>query len=323
MRRYRAGVAVGHLIAAVVLAQAALAQDYPTRPIRIVIPYAAGGGSDITTRIVTEKAAGVLGQSFVIENRAGGATLIGTHAVATADPDGYTLGVMDPAFVANPALLANARYDPLKDFAPVTLFSTTPLVLVVHPSSPAKTLAELIEHAKKNPGTLNYGSPGTGSAGHLAIEQFRSAFGLQMVHIPYKGAGPAVADMVAGQVSMLMAGTGATPFVKSGQLRALAVTSPQRVPSMPDVPTFAELGYPGVNVQTFAGLVAPVAVPKAAVAKLHAAFAQVLATPEMRARLQEIGQFAVGNTPEQFGAFLRENMTQLGKVVRDANIKVE
>jgi tripartite-type tricarboxylate transporter receptor subunit TctC len=164
----------------------ASAQDFPARPVRIIVPYAPGGGTDITSRIVQDRTVALLGQPLVIENRAGGGTLIGTQAVANATPDGYTLGVMDPAFVTNPQLMTDARYDPLKDFGPVTLLTVTPLILVVPSSFPVRTLQELIDYAKANPGKLNYGSPGSGSGGHLAIEQFRHAFGLQMVHVPYK-----------------------------------------------------------------------------------------------------------------------------------------
>jgi tripartite-type tricarboxylate transporter receptor subunit TctC len=301
----------------------ASAQDFPARPVRIIVPYAPGGGTDITSRIVQDRTVALLGQPLVIENRAGGGTLIGTQAVANATPDGYTLGVMDPAFVTNPQLMTDARYDPLKDFGPVTLLTVTPLILVVPSSFPVRTLQELIDYAKANPGKLNYGSPGSGSGGHLAIEQFRHAFGLQMVHVPYKGAGPAVAAIVANEVSLLMAGSGAVPFVQDGRLRALAATSAKRVPALPDVPTFAELGFPQVNVETFAGLVAPAGTPEPVIMRLHAAFAGALQAPEVRAKFLQLNSFPVGNTPDEFAAFLRDNMTRLGSVVRDANIRPE
>jgi tripartite-type tricarboxylate transporter receptor subunit TctC len=310
-------------IAATLVHASALGQDFPVRPVRIIVPYAPGGGTDITSRIVQDRTVALLGQPLVIENRAGGGTLIGTQAVANAPPDGYTLGVMDPAFVTNPQLMSDARYDPLQDFAPVTLLTVTPLILVVPPSFPARTVEELIDYAKANPGKLNYGSPGSGSGGHLAIEQFRHAFGLQMVHVPYKGAGPAVAAIVANEVSMLMAGSGAVPFVQDGRLRALAATSAKRVPALPDVPTFAELGFPQVNVETFAGLVAPAGTPQPVIKRLHAAFAGALQVPEVRAKFLQLNSFPVGNTPDEFAGFLRDNMTRLGGVVRDANIRPE
>ena len=298
------------------------AQEFPTKPVRIIIPYAAGGGSDISTRIVQGKATELLGQALIVDNRAGGGTLIGTRMVQTAAPDGYTLGVMDPAFIINPTLVRDAGYNASKDFAPVTLISVTPLILVVPAAFPSKTVQELIDHARANPGKLNFGSPGDGSAGHLAIEQFRSVFKLNMVHIAYKGAGPAVTALVAGEIPMLLAGSGAVPFVQDGRLRGLAATSAKRLASIPSVPTFTELGFPQVNVQTFAGLVAPAGIPRNALRRLHAAFAGSVQTPDVRARLEQLNQFPVGNTPEEFAVFLRDNGERLVKVVRDANIKV-
>lgn len=301
----------------------ALAQAYPARPIRIVVPYAPAGGSDITLRIVQANAAERLGQPLVVDNRPGGGTLIGTRAVANATPDGYTLGVMDPAFLVNPTLMRDARYDPLKDFAAITLFTVTPLMLVVPPSFPARTVQALIDAAKAQPAKLNYGSPGDGSAGHIAMEQFRSAFGLQIVHVPYKGAGPAVAAIVGNEVPMLFAGSGVTPFVQDGRLRALAATSAKRVATLPAVPTFAELGFPQINVQTFAGLVAPAGTPAAAIHRLHADFAAAVQAPEVKSRLEQFSQIPVANTPAEFAVFLRENGARLTRVVRDSNIKLD
>ncbi len=298
------------------------AQNFPVKPIRIIIPYAAGGGSDITTRIVQNKAMELLGQSLVVDNRAGGGTLIGTRMVQSAAADGYTLGVMDPAFIINPSLVRDAGYEALKDFAPITLISATPLILVVPTSFPAKSVQELVNHAKANPGKLNYGSPGDGSAGHLAIEQFRSFFGLRMTHIAYKGAGPAVTAVVASEVPMLLAGSGAVPFVQDGRLRGLAATSTKRLPSIPAVPTFAELGFPQVNVQTFAGLVAPAGTPVPVIQRLHTAFAGATQSPDIKSRLEQLNQFPVGNTPQEFTTFLQETGARLVKVVREANIKI-
>jgi tripartite-type tricarboxylate transporter receptor subunit TctC len=301
----------------------AAAQEFPNKPIRIVIPYAAAGGSDITTRIVQARAMEALGQSLIVDNRAGGGTLIGTRMVQAASSDGYTLGVMDPAFIINPTLVSDARYDPLKDFSPITLFSSTPLILVVPPSFPARTVQELVDHAKAHPGKVNYGSPGNGSAGHLAIEQFRSFFNLKMAHVPYKGAGPAVPAVIAAEVQILMAGSGAVPFVQDGRLRGLGATSAKRLPAIPAVPTFVELGFPQVNVQTFAGLVAPAGTPRPVIQRLHAAFAGAVQNPEVRARLEQANQVPVGNTPEEFAVFLRENLGRLIKVVKESNIKLD
>ena len=205
----------------------------------------------------------------------------------------------------------------------MTLITATPLILVSPPSFPPKTVQELVDYVKANAGKVNYGSPGDGSAGHLAMEQFRSFFGLKMIHIPYKGAGPAVVAVVAAEVPMLIAGSGGVPFIQDGRLRGLAATSTKRLPAIPNVPTFAELGFPQINVQTFAGVVAPAGTPPAAIKKLHTAFAGAIQTPEVKARLEQLNQFPVGNTPEEFGVFLRDNQARLVKVVRDSNIKLE
>lgn len=303
-------------------AGAAAAQSFPDKPVRVIIPYAAGGGSDITMRIVQAKAMELLGQSLIVDNRAGGGTLIGTRMTQAAPADGYTIGVMDPAFIINPTLVKDAGYDALKDFAPVTLITATPLILVTPAAFPPKTVQELVDHVKAHPGKVNFGSPGDGSAGHLAIEQFRNHFGLKMTHIPYKGAGPAVTAVVAGEVPMLIAGSGSVPFIQDGRLRGLAATSAKRLPAIPAVPTFAELGFPQINVQTFAGVVAPAGTPPAAIGRLHAAIAGATQLPEVKARLEQLNQFPVGNTPAEFGAFLRENQARLVKVVRDADIRV-
>jgi hypothetical protein len=310
-------------VIAILLTGTTGAQDFPNKPVRIIIPYAAGGGSDITTRIVQAKAMELLGQSLIVDNRAGGGTLIGTRMTQAAPADGYTIGVMDPAFIINPSLVKSAGYDALKDFTPVTLITATPLILVSPPSFPPKTVQELVDHVKANAGRINYGSPGDGSAGHLAMEQFRSFFGLKMAHIPSQGAGPAVTAVVAAEVPMLIAGSGGVPFIQDGRLRGLAATSTKRLPAIPNVPTFAELGFPQINVQTFAGVVAPAGTPPAVIRKLHAAFAGATNTPEVKARLEQLNQFPVGNTPEEFGAFLRDNTARLVKVVQDSNIKLD
>jgi tripartite-type tricarboxylate transporter receptor subunit TctC len=298
------------------------AQDYPNRPVRVIVPYSAGGGTDITIRTIQERASDILGQQLVIENRAGGGTLIGTKAVEKAVPDGYTVGVFDPAFIINPTISSSADYDPLTGFIPVSLISVTPLILVVPSSTPYRTLKELVDYAKANPGKLTYASPGIGSGGHMAMEQFCNTFKLKIVHVPYKGSGPGIVALLAAETNMLLAGSGITPFVEEGRLRALAVTGAKRLPAVPDVPTFAELGYPNVNVQTFAGLVAPAGTPQAIIDKLHNAVATAVRTPAVAARLEQVGQLPVGNTPNEFRIFLQEGTTNLKAIARDSNIKI-
>ena len=323
MRVHRMCVLAAAMAAVALAGHYARGQDYPNKPIRIVVSYAAGGGTDITTRVVQAKVTERLGWRLVVDNRAGGGTLIGTRTVQTSTPDGYTLGVMDPAFIINPTLLNDAGYAPLKDFIPVTLIAVTPLILIAPASFPAKTVQELIDYAKANSGKLNYGSPGIGSAGHLAIEQFRSFFGLKMSHIPFKGGGPALSALVANEIPILVIGSNAIPFIQDGRVLGLAATSAKRLPALPAVPTFTELGFPQVNVQTFAGLVAPAGTPRPVIQRLHAAFAGAVASPDVRARLEQLNQFPIGNTSDEFATFLQENMARLAKIAREANIKLD
>jgi len=320
---YRLSLALAAILVFAANVSVAFAQGYPNRPIRVIVPYGAGGGTDITLRSVQKKMEEVLGQSLVIEYRAGGGTLIGTKVVENAPPDGYTIGVFDPAFIINPTISSSANYDPLKNFTPISLISATPLILAVPPGSPFHSLKELLDYAKANPGKLTYGSPGIGSGGHMAMEQFCHVFGLKIVHDPYKGSGPGIVALLAGQMGMMMVGSGITPYVQQGKLHALAVTSPKRLPALPDVPTFTELGYPNVNVQTFAGVVAPAGVPKEVIDKLHNAVATAVRSPEAHEKLVKFNQFPVGNTPEEFREFLQSNAKSLQAVARDSHIKID
>lgn len=301
----------------------AVGQTYPTRPIRVIVPYAPGGGSDILARLLQQKASEDLGQQLVVDNRPGAASTLGTNLVARAAPDGYTIGMIDTALVINPGLFSNLPYDAAKDFAPITVVATSPLVFAVHSSVPAANVKELVALAKAKPGMLNFSSAGNGSAGHLAGEQFRAVAKIDIVHIPYKGAGPQTADLVGGQ-SMMGFTTPASvmPHVKAGKVRAFGISGSKRSPSLPGIPTFAEQGY-NVDAVPFWALVAPAGMPKDIVARLNKAMVKQIRTPEFRDRLVELAFDPVGNTPEEFGALIKAEIPKWRKVIRDANIKIE
>jgi tripartite-type tricarboxylate transporter receptor subunit TctC len=265
-----------------------------------------------------------LGQPVVVENRPGGGSTIGTLAVAKAPPDGFTLGMIDAAFITNPSLVSKLPYDTLKDFSPIVLVATSPLVLVVHPDLAAHNVKDLISLAKANPGKLSFGSAGLGTGVHLAGEQFRAQAGLDMVHVPYKGAGQAVSELVGGQINLLFSTmTGTKGMVDAGRLRPLAITSPKRSNVMPNVPTFVESGLPGVDAGTINGLVAPVGTPAEFIQRVNAAVNRALKNPVVLAKLNEQGFAVAGGTPEEFGAWIRTEIPKWSKIIKDANIKVE
>ncbi len=305
----------------------ALAQPanvYPQRPIRVVIPYAPGGGSDILARFLAPRLTAEYSQQIVVDNRPGGGAMIGTQIMARALPDGYTLGVIDSAFLINPALYRKMPYEALKDFAPITLFASSPLLLVVHPSVAAHSTQELVTLAKSRPGKLLFSSAGNGSALHLALEQFRLAAGIDTVHIPYKGGGPAVAELVAGQVNYSLASPASIgQFVKAGRIRALATTATSRLASFPDLPLLSEQGFRTVNANPCWGLVAPAGTPPAIVNKLYASLARHLNAPDLKPKLNDLDFDIVANTPEEFSAFIRSEIPKFAKLVRDAGVKVE
>src|SRR6266850_482105 len=310
---------------AMLVSQAALAQAWPNRPVRLLVPFAAGAGTnDIMARLVGQHLGAGLGQPVVIENRPGAGGIAGTDAAAKAAPDGYTFLMTNVSLVTSAYLYARLPYDPQKDFVPVTLVATAPLMLVVHPSVAAKSVQELVALAKANPGRLNFGSGGVGSTPHLSGELFKSLAGIDAVHVPYKGGAPALNDLVGGQLSFMIENVpGTMPFVKGGKLRGLAITSAQRSPLDPALPTMAEAGVAGYEVVGWNGLVAVAGTPPEIVARLQAEVGKVLRLAEVRERLAALGAEPVGSTPEEFGAFLRAENALWGRIIREKGIRSE
>jgi tripartite-type tricarboxylate transporter receptor subunit TctC len=312
--------ALGCLLIAVTAAQA---QTYPNKAVRLVVPFAAGGSTDIIGRTVAQKLNELWGQPVLVDNRPGGSTVIGTDVVSKSPPDGYTLLVTPAPFTIVPSLTTTKLpYDPAKDFEPITLINTTPLVVVVNPGVPATSIKELIALARSKPGSLNFGSSGSGGSNHLAGELFNAMAGVKMVHIPYKGNAPALTDLVGGHVDLVFNGlTSALPLIKSGKLRALAVTSLARTGSLPDMPTLDELGLKGFQAVAWNGLNAPGRTPKDIIGKINADVLRVIRSPELVERLKAEGSDPVGNSPEQYSAFLRDEITKWAKVIQFAGVK--
>ena len=302
------------------------AQSYPSKPIRLVVPYPPGGPLDIMARAIGQKLTEAWSQPVVVDNRAGAGGNIGADLVAKSPADGYTLLMGAVATHAiNPTLYGKVPYDPVKDFAPVALVAQVPNILVVNPALPVKSVKELIELARARPGYLNFGSGSTGSTGHLAGELFKTMAGVQMVHIPYKGGAPAMADLLAGQVQLMFDNlANALPNVRAGRLRALAVTTLARSPAMPDLPTIAESGLPEFDLTTWFGLMVPAGTPADIVAKLNAETVRALNAKDMRERLEKMGaEPPANNTPEHFAAFIRAEAAKYAKVIKDSGAKVE
>jgi tripartite-type tricarboxylate transporter receptor subunit TctC len=300
------------------------AQDYPSRPVRIVVPFSAGGPNDIIARLVAHKLGEALGQQMVIDNRPGAGGNIGTDSVAKAPGDGYTLLSAGPGSLITNPLLAKVPYDTARDFAPVSLMAGAPNVLVVHPSVPAKTVEELIALARAQPGRLNYASAGPGSNAHLAAALFAAMAGVDLAHVPYRGTGPGLNDLAAGQVQLAIFGIPPVlPHVKRGALRALAVTGKRRSTELPDVPTVDEAGVPGYEVNPWYGLLAPAGTPAPIVARLSAEVTKIVRAPDMRDKLAAQGAEAAGGTPEEFAAVIRTDTVLWTRVIREAGIKGE
>jgi tripartite-type tricarboxylate transporter receptor subunit TctC len=302
---------------------AAFAQDFPNRPVRMIIPYGPGGITDITARIIAPGMSETLGQQVVVENRAGGAAIPGFDLVAKSKPDGYTIVAATTALAAQPILFRKLPYQADKDFSPVSLVITVPTVLVVHPSIPARSVKDLITLAKSKPGALNYGSAGNGSDNHLTAEVFKHAAKIDAVHVPYKGGGAVMLDLVAGQVAFVFSTIPtAHPFITTGRLRALAVSGSTRNASMPGVPTIAEAALPGFDVKAWLGLFGPAGMPANATQRLHAATVKALNTPHASKRLETMGADVVGSTPAELGAHLKTQMDRWVALAKEVNFVV-
>jgi tripartite-type tricarboxylate transporter receptor subunit TctC len=305
--------------------QPAHAQPYPTKPLRLVIPYPPGGGTDTIMRPFAQYLSERLGQPVVIDNRGGAGGSMGMEAVARAAPDGYTLAAgLTAQLAVNPALYKKLPYDPVKDFAPITLFADGPYLLVVHPTLPVKTVKEFIELARKRPNEITYASSGNGSGGHLAAELMKNMAGIKLLHVPYKGGGPALTGLLTGEVQALFAPyASAQGHIKSGRIRALGVTTVRRPKAIPDIPTLAEAGVPGYDSGVWYSLLAPAGTPRAIIDRLHRETVAVLNTPEFAKLLMEQAIDAIGNTPEELAQYIRSEIDKWAKVVKEAGIRIE
>ena len=310
--------------AALILAAPLAAQDYPARPVRVVVPAAPGGTVDILARSISQPLSERLGQPVVVENRPGGGTNVGNEAVAKSPPDGYTLLLAGPTLATNPALFAKLGYDPQRDLAPITLMASVGNVLVVNPGVPAGSVKELVALARAQPGTLNFASAGTGSSGHLAGELLKALAGIDIVHVSYKGAAPAHTDLLAGQVQMMFDNIpAALPQVRGGKLKALAVTGRERSALMPDLPTMVEAGVPEFESSAWFGLLAPAGTPAPVIQRLHRDVTAILAEPAVRERLANQGYVIVAGTPEEFRRYIDAETVRWSRIIRGAGIKAE
>jgi tripartite-type tricarboxylate transporter receptor subunit TctC len=321
MMRYR----MLYALALALLPFLASAQNYPTRPIRVILSVPAGATPDVTARLLTPGMAQLLGQQLVVDNRPGAGGMIGAEIASKAAPDGYTVFISSPgALTILPHLRKDVPYDTLRDFAPVSLISIGPFVLITHPALPVKSVKELIALAKAQPGKLNYASAGNGVANHLAMELFKQMAGVDIVHVPYKGAPQAVTDVVAGNMNMMF--NSIAPIVghiKAARVRVLGIASPQRSPQLPDVPTISEAGVPGFEAVNWFGMFAPAKTPKPIITRLNDVLVKVLHTDEVRSQYRKLGADAVGSTPEEFAAFVRRDIDQYARVVKLSGAKLD
>jgi tripartite-type tricarboxylate transporter receptor subunit TctC len=305
------------------LAAPALAQSWPTRPVKLIVPFPAGGATDIIARLVAQQLQELWGQSVIVDYKPGAGTVVGTDFVAKSPPDGYTLGMVITAHVINPSLRSSMPFDTLKDLSGVSMVAVSDILISAAPSLPANNLAEVIALARREPGKLTYATPGTGTAMHLAGELLKSSAGIDVVHVPYKGGSPAYGDVVSGRVSLIFDPTFASlALVKGGKMKPIAVTGTVRNASLPDVPTVAET-LPGYNVLSISGIVVPSATPRDLVKRISADIGRALQAPELKARMQEAGMSPSADTPEQFDAYIRAEIDKWGKVVRASGAKLD
>jgi tripartite-type tricarboxylate transporter receptor subunit TctC len=299
-------------------------QAYPTKPVRLIVPYPPGGLTDIVARTLAPSLTEALKQQVIVDNRPGGGSTIGTDLAAKAPPDGHTLLAADQALITNPSLYSKLPFDTLKDLQPVTVVGAATLVIVTHPSLPVKTVKELVALAKSKPGAINYASGGNGTATHLAGELFKQVAGVDLVHIPYKGGGIAIIDLVGGQVSLSFASVGSSaPFIAAKRIRALAVTSPARIAALPDTPTLAEVGYPAASVLGYWGVMAPAGVSRDIIERLSSTIVRAVQRPEMRQKLVEQGIDPTASGPADYDRILRSEIPKWGKVIKQAGIKID
>jgi tripartite-type tricarboxylate transporter receptor subunit TctC len=306
-----------------IAADSASAAKYPERPIRVIVPFAPGGGLDLTARLIGHRIGERWGQNFVVDARPGAATIVGTEIASRAPADGYTILMITTTFAINPSLYRKLPYDALKDFTPITQLNSQPNIIVVNPAFPPTSVKDLIAFAKAKRGEVTFASPGAGSAPHLSAELFQRMAGIEMIHVPYKGIPPAVTDVLGGRVHMLFTTTiSAAPHLKAGKLRALALTSAKRLATMPDLPTIGET-LPGYEAEAFQGVIAPAGVPRPIVDKLASEIIATVKSPEVSQRFIADGAVPIGSSPQQFAAFLRSEMAKWGKVIREAGIQLE
>ncbi|MGH8623700.1 MAG: Bug family tripartite tricarboxylate transporter substrate binding protein [Burkholderiales bacterium] len=315
---------VAGTLALLISSTTAVAQGYPAGPVRVIVPFPPGGGVDGAGRLISQKLSEALGRQFIVDNRPGANGMIGSELAAKAAKDGYTLMVNGANFVTTPSLYTKVTYDPVRDFEPVSLIALAPNVLVVHPSLPVKSVKELIALATARPGEVNYAGSGSGSTPHLAAELFNTLATVTMIHVPYRGTGPAIVGLMSGEASvMFMPTTNAVPLVRSGRLRALAVTSRERVPAMPELATVSESGLKGYESSQWYGLLAPAGTPADVLGLLSSQVAKIMQAPDMRQRLTGEGLVAVGNTREQFAAHIKVELTKWAQVIKASGAKVD